>query len=65
MSRKAEKTAVTIESVISMPAGLPFTHCADLMATYWNTPHFRVMATMIIMPVRSAIVFQSIALVKA
>ena len=54
LSRNAEKTAVTSDSIIMMPAGLAFTHCALLIATYWNTPDFRVIATMIIIPVEQA-----------
>ena len=59
LSRKADTTAVTICSMNMMPAGLALTFLADQIAIYWNTPHLRVIATMIIMPVRSAIVLKS------
>ena len=59
LSRKAENTAVTTDSTIKMPMGLAFTFLADQMATNSKTPDTLVMATMIIMPVKSAMVLKS------
>ena len=59
LSRNAENTAVTSASITMMPQGSAFTFLADHTATYWNTPHLRVMATITIMPVSSPRVLKS------
>lgn len=59
LSSSAENTAVTSDSMTSRPHGSAFTTLAALIATYWNTPLFCVMATMTIMPVSRLMVLRS------
>ena len=60
LSSRAEKVAVTTASITSIPHGSASTFLADQMATYWNMPHRREMATTTIMPVSSPRVLKSI-----
>ena len=59
LSRSAENTAVTTDSINNMPQGFASTCFADQMATYWKTPQRRVMATITIMPAKSPRVLKS------
>ena len=60
LSSRAEKIAVTTASITNIPQGSASTFFADQMATYWNMPQRRVMATTNIMPVSSPRVLKSI-----
>ena len=59
LSSSADSTAVTTASIARMPAGLASTFFADQMARYSNTPHFRVIETMIIIPTSRPMVLKS------
>lgn len=59
LSSSAEKTAVTRQSISSMPGGFALTRLAAQMATYWKMPHLPVIATSTIMPVSRPMVLKS------
>ncbi len=65
LSRSAESTAVTTDSVTRMPQGRPPDHLAALMARYWKTPLCRLMATITIIPVSRPMVLKSMPAIAA
>ncbi len=60
LSRKAETTAVTMDSIARIAQGCARPFCADHTARYSNMPQRRAIATSTIIPVNSAIVLKSI-----
>jgi len=59
LSRKAETTAVTIDSIARIAEGRARPIFADHTARYSNMPQRRAIATSTIIPVNSAIVLKS------
>ena len=60
LSRKADRTAVTMEKRINIFSGLPWVNSAILTETIEKKPDFLSMATMDIMPKSSMMVSKSI-----
>ena len=59
LSKSAEVTAVTSAIITRMPQGRASTFLAAQIAMNWNTPDWRVMATITIMPINRPMVLKS------